>query len=155
MNYVRSILQPNERIVMIGRLHWIIYRHAIMLLIVGIALLLIENNLVGANTRSYVIGVTAAVFGVAIAISFIRAWFIQWITELAITDRRVIYKRGFISRHTVEMNMDKVESVDVDQSLIGRLLDYGTINVHGTGEGFESLKGVAHPLALRSAITAK
>ena len=49
------------------------------------------------------------------------------------TDRRIIYKRGFISRHTEEMNMDKVASVDVDQSILGRILDYGTIHVIGTG----------------------
>ena len=49
------------------------------------------------------------------------------------TDRRVIYKRGFINRHTEEMNMDKVASVDVDQSILGRMLDYGTVRVMGTG----------------------
>ena len=80
---------------------------------------------------------------------------IRWITEFAVTDRRVIYKCGFISRHTVEMNMDKVKSVDVDQSLLGRLLNYGTIHVLGTGEGIESLRRIAAPLALRNAITAK
>ena len=98
---------------------------------------------------------TVAVFAVAIAISFVHAWFIRWITEFAVTDRRVIYKCGFISRHTVEMNMDKIESVDVDQSLLGRLLNYGTIHVLGTGEGIESLRRIAAPLALRNAITAK
>ena len=66
-------------------------------------------------------------------VSFLYAWFIRWITEIAVTDRRVIYKRGFITRHTEEMNMDKVESVDVDQSILGRLLDYGTVHVIGTG----------------------
>jgi uncharacterized membrane protein YdbT with pleckstrin-like domain len=53
------------------------------------------------------------------------------------------------------MNMDKIESVDVDQSLLGRLLNYGTIHVFGTGEGIESLRRIAAPLALRNAITAK
>nr|WP_272481451.1 PH domain-containing protein [Bradyrhizobium japonicum] len=42
-------------------------------------------------------------------ISLVRTWFRQWTTELVITDRRVIYKTGFIRRSTVEMNMDKVE----------------------------------------------
>jgi hypothetical protein len=79
----------------------------------------------------------------------------RWITEFAVTDRRVIYKCEFISRHTAEMNMDKIESVDVDQSLLGRVLNYGTIHVLGTGEGIESLHRIAAPLALRNAITAK
>ena len=63
-------------------------------------------------------------------VSFLYAWFIRWITEIAVTDRRIIYKRGFITRHTDEMNMDKVASVDVDQSILGRMLDYGTVHVH-------------------------
>ena len=64
-------------------------------------------------------------------------------------------RRGFITRHTAEMNMDKVESVDVDQSMLGRMLGYGTIHVLGTGQGIESLRLIAAPLALRNAITAK
>ena len=76
-------------------------------------------------------------------------------TELAVTDRRVIFKTGFVRRRTVEMNMDKVETVDVDQSILGRILGYGTIHVLGTGSGIEHLRQVAHPLELRSAITAK
>ena len=79
----------------------------------------------------------------------------QSTTEFAVTDHRVIYKRGFLRRHTVEMNMDKVETVDVDQSVLGRLLGFGTIHVHGTGQGIENLSRVAAPLRLRNAITAR
>jgi uncharacterized membrane protein YdbT with pleckstrin-like domain len=66
----------------------------------------------------------------------------------------VIYKRGFIWRHTVEMNMDKVETVNVDQSILGRILSYGTIHILGTGQGIESLHGIGSPVAVRNAITA-
>ena len=45
--------------------------------------------------------------------------------------RRIVYKRGFIRRHTVEINMDKVEGVDVDQSILGRMLNYGDITIRG------------------------
>ena len=104
--------------------------------------------------------------GLALAVlSFAHAWFIRWITEIAVTDRRIIYKRGFINRHTVEMNMDKVASVDVDQSILGRMLGYGSIHVVGPGaaasnspdrpRGIEHLHRVAQPLELRNAITCK
>jgi uncharacterized membrane protein YdbT with pleckstrin-like domain len=73
-------------------------------------------------------------------------------TEIAVTDRRIIYKRGLIQRHTIEINMDKVESVDVDQSILGRLFDYGTITVRGTGEGIEPLRNISTPIALRNAV---
>src|SRR6185437_9254650 len=69
----------------------------------------------------------------------LSAWFKRWTTEIDVTNRRIVYKVGFIKRHTVEMNMDKVESVDVDQSIMGRLLNYGDIAVRGTGETWERL----------------
>ena len=63
-------------------------------------------------------------------------------------------KRGFIRRHTVEMNMQKVESVDVDQSQFGRLFNYGAVTIRGTGSTLERLAMIDQPLKLRSAITA-
>jgi uncharacterized membrane protein YdbT with pleckstrin-like domain len=155
MSYVRSILQPNEQILVVGKLHWIVYIRAILFLGVGIILIALEHNLPNEYLPTYLSYATIAVFGVGALVSFLHAWFIRWTTEFAVTDRRVIYKRGFISRHTAEMNMDKIESVDVDQSLMGRMLNYGTIHVLGTGQGIESLPRIAAPLALRNAITAK
>jgi uncharacterized membrane protein YdbT with pleckstrin-like domain len=75
-----------------------------------------------------------------------RAWFNAWITEIAVTNRRVIYKRGFISRTTAEMQMDKIESVEVDQSILGRILDYGKVTVLGTGVG-TGLEKIKEPIA--------
>ena len=75
-------------------------------------------------------------------------------TEIAVTDRRIIFKRGLIRRHTVEMNMQKVESVDVDQTLMGRLFNYGNVTVRGTGSTFETLRMIDSPLKLRSTVTA-
>ena len=163
MSYVNSVLQPGERVKMLGRLHWIIYWPAILFLILGVVLVSWES---AGSMPSGLISFTAISIAVLSAASFLYAWFTRWITEIAVTDRRVIYKTGFITRHTVEMNMDKVASVDVDQSILGRLLDYGTVHVIGTGSGqntansdvvrgIEHLHRVASPLALRSAITAK
>jgi uncharacterized membrane protein YdbT with pleckstrin-like domain len=83
----------------------------------------------------------------------IQQW-IQWlVTEIAVTNRRVIYKKGLIRRQTNEMNMDKVESVQVEQSILGRMFDYGTVTILGTGEGFETLRTIANPIELRNCIT--
>ena len=164
MSYVNSVLQPGERVKMLGRLHWIIYWPAILFLVLG-TILVAWAWVAGHSDR--LVSLTAMVFGVLFLVSFIYAWFIRWITEVAVTDRRIIYKRGFINRHTEEMNMDKVTSVEVDQSILGRILDYGTVHVIGVGgapasepegrphDGIEHLHRVAEPLALRNAITAK
>ena len=152
MSYANSVLQPGERVLLVGRLHWISYWHAILFLLLGIGLVCWEWSR-GSGDR--LISITAITFGVLFLVSFVHTWFIRWITEFAVTDRRVISKRGFINRQTAEMNMDKVESVQVDQSVLGRMLDYGTITVMGTGQGFEPIKRVASPIAFRNAITAK
>jgi len=65
-------------------------------------------------------------------------------------DRRVIYARGFIQRHTVEINMDKIESVDVDQSIMGRAFNYGDVTIRGTGQTFEPLRQIDRPIDFRN-----
>jgi len=90
-----------------------------------------------------------AIIGVGI---LIRAAIARLTTEIAITDRRIIYKSGLISRRTLEMNVDKVESVDVNQSVFGRLLDYGTVFVRGVGTGIEPLAQIAAPLKFRDTV---
>jgi hypothetical protein len=73
-------------------------------------------------------------------------------SELVITDRRVLIKVGFIQRHTFEMFISKIESVAVFQSMLGRLLNYGTVEIRGTGGSSESFTTIAAPLAFRDAI---
>ena len=70
-------------------------------------------------------------------------------TEFAVTDKRLIAKTGLISRSTVEMFLDKVESLHVEQSVLGRMLDFGTITIRGTGSTEEPIKNISAPLALR------
>jgi uncharacterized membrane protein YdbT with pleckstrin-like domain len=90
------------------------------------------------------------VFG---AISLAAAWWRRLTTEVTVTDNRIIYKRGFIRRHSFEMNMNKVESVHVNQSVFGRLFDYGDILIRGTGSSFEPLRLIARPLEFRNYVT--
>jgi uncharacterized membrane protein YdbT with pleckstrin-like domain len=85
----------------------------------------------------------------------IWTWFNAWITEIAVTDRRIIYKTGFIRRKSIEINMQKVESVDIEQSIGGRIFDYGDVFVRGTGETpLDDLRYIAAPLELRNHIIA-
>lgn len=73
-------------------------------------------------------------------------------TELAVTNRRVVIKTGFIKRDTLELNLVKVESVSVEQSLFGRMFGYGSITVIGTGGTRESFADISAPLAFRKAV---
>jgi len=151
--YVNSVLQPGETVKVIGRLHWINYFKAFLLLAIAVALLLYgtQEATKAARAATYIGWLVLAVA----VIMLLGAWFTRQMTELSVTNHRVIYKTGFLRRHTVEMNMDKVETVNVDQSILGRILGYGTIHVLGTGQGLEGLSRIAHPIEVRNAITAR
>jgi uncharacterized membrane protein YdbT with pleckstrin-like domain len=89
-------------------------------------------------------------FGIGIvflAIAYIR----YKSTELAVTTRRIIVKYGFIRRQTVEINLSKAESIQVDQGILGRMFDFGTLVISGTGTSHAPLVGISEPLAFRKA----
>jgi uncharacterized membrane protein YdbT with pleckstrin-like domain len=151
MSYVTSVLQPGETVLHTASLHWVLYLRGLMLWVLALIVYIYGMKLA---LNSIAVDVVTGALLIAGLFLVATAWFHQWITEIAVTNRRVIYKTGLISRRTSEMNMDKVESVVVDQTIMGRLLDYGSIDIRGTGEGLETLRKVASPLALRNAITA-
>jgi len=155
MSYIKHILQPGEKVLVIGRLHWIIYRHAIFWFLCAGAAVAAAIHFEATNFQWVAAIAITALFCVFGLFALIRAWWHAFTTEIVVTNHRVIYKRGFINRHTAEMNIDKIESVDVDQSIPGRILGYGTINMKGTGESIEQLKLVAHAIEVRNAITSR
>jgi uncharacterized membrane protein YdbT with pleckstrin-like domain len=155
MSYIKHILQPDEKVLVIGRLHWIIYWHAIVSFVCAAGAAATAIYFKDTNYIWMIVVVLTVVFVIYGLIALIRAWWHAFTTEIAVTNHRVIYKTGFINRHTAEMNIDKIESVDVDQSILGRILGYGTIDIKGTGASIEQLKRVAHAIELRSAITSR
>ncbi|MBV9553707.1 MAG: PH domain-containing protein [Alphaproteobacteria bacterium] len=152
MSYVTRVLQPGERVVYATRLHPILFLPAVLWLAAALALLIVAL-LADGDLR--IAGEALAAFCALFALAAgIPALVRRATTELAVTDRRVIYKSGMISRHTLEMNSSKVESVDVDQTLLGRFLGFGTIIVRGTGGSLEPIRMISDPLTFRSHITA-
>jgi len=87
---------------------------------------------------------------VAVGLFFLAAaWIRVRSTEIAITNRRVIAKFGFIKRHTVEINLDKVEALRVEQGFVGRILNFGTIFISGAGTSVAPIRDIADPLVFR------
>jgi uncharacterized membrane protein YdbT with pleckstrin-like domain len=154
MRYVRRVLQPGETIVYSTKLHWRVYIHAILLLIAGIILAGVAIANSDNQNLSLALRITAGILALLALSAALRAFVRRATTELAVTDHRVIYKSGLLSRHTIEMNRDKVESVDVDQSLLGRIFGYGTVIVRGTGGSLEPMRNIGDPLTFRTHITA-
>jgi uncharacterized membrane protein YdbT with pleckstrin-like domain len=152
--YIDDILQPGEKVLYSTNAHWIFYLPAIGAWIVA-TLLLIASRMVADSNLSLVCLALATIVGVFAFYKMVTAWFHRWTTETDVTNLRVVHKAGFIKRRTFEMSLDKVESVDVNQSILGRLLNYGDVTVRGVGEGAETIRTIASPLDFRNHITAR
>ena len=76
-------------------------------------------------------------------------------TEVALTTKKVIVKKGVLSRKTDEMKLSKVENVELKQSLLGRILGFGEIVISGTGSGKTILSKIANPIEVKKAIEAQ
>lgn len=156
MSYVEKILQPDETVRHKAHIHWFIYLPALVfgavaLIIVGLVTMNIGE--IGTNWRVAAL-IAAALFGLVALYLLLRASIERFSTELVATDRRIIYKRGLIRRFTAEMNMEKVETVLVEQGILGRIFGYGTITIRGTGGGMEPLPNIDDPLTFRNHVTA-
>ena len=152
--YIDDILQPGEQVLYSTNAHWIFYFPAIVAWIV-VAILLIASLLVAAIPILVpVCWASAAVVACAALFWTVKGWFHRMTTETDVTNHRVVHKTGFIKRKTFEIALDKIESVDVTQSILGRIFNYGDVRINGVGEGTQNIPTIASPLAFRSAITA-
>jgi uncharacterized membrane protein YdbT with pleckstrin-like domain len=152
--YIDDILQPGEKVLYSTNAHWIFYLPAIAAWIVAIVFFALSRMIV-ADTPVLLCLSMAAISAIAALYKTLTAWFHRWTTETDVTNLRVVHKTGFIKRRTFEMSLDKVESVDVNQSILGRILNYGDVTVLGVGEGKETISTIASPLAFRNFITAR
>ena len=148
--YIDEILQPGEKVLYSTNAHWIFYLQAIVCWIVVLVLVFISGVMPPLALASWA---AAAIVGLVALFYTFKAWFHRMTTETDVTNMRVIHKTGFIKRRTFEIALNKVESVDVNQSILGRIFNYGDVTVNGVGEGRETISTIASPLAFRNSIT--
>jgi uncharacterized membrane protein YdbT with pleckstrin-like domain len=156
MSYVQRVLQPDETLVYSTTRHWSVYLNAVLFAVIALALL-IGSQFVPEQEPAAVTAllVAAGVVGVITLWFWLKAFVDRATTEFAVTNRRVIYKHGLLRRRTFEMNLSAVESVDVAQGILGRIMDYGEVRIHGTGGSWEPSPLISDPLTFRSHITAR
>jgi uncharacterized membrane protein YdbT with pleckstrin-like domain len=110
-----------------------------------------ENISMWSQMLFFILGVILIpLFGLGL-IFFLVAYINYKSTELAVTNKRVIAKFGFISRKTVEINIKKVESIQVNQGVVGRICNYGTLIISGAGNPQAPIPGISNPLGFRKA----
>ena len=149
MSYLDRVLQPDETVIHRGKIHWLVYWPAALFLVIALIGLV---GYLGIPDQATVMIVVLLVGVIGFLVAWLVAFLKRWSTEIAVTNRRVIFKEGLIARRTFEMNMEKIESVDVDQSIAGRILNYGTVTVRGVGSGSEPLRRISSPLELRNRV---
>jgi len=141
MGYVQKNLMPNEQVIATGQVHWWVYVPGALSTILGLRLV-IASGAFGWLVFGWLVVVVGLV-------SLLKAWIYAFSTELAITNKRVIAKFGFIGRSTVELLHRNVESLHVDQSIIGRIFNFGTVVINGTGGVRTPIPRIAAPLEFR------
>jgi hypothetical protein len=146
-SYTAATLQTDERPLHQTNIHWMALRGSVIAAL--LSLIVIVPIAMFAAWKSFYWAWFLVVIPVGILVS---ASVTVRTSELVITDRRVLIKVGFIQRHTFEMFISKIESVAVFQSMLGRVFDYGTVTIRGTGGSSESFTTIAAPLQFRDAI---
>ncbi|HEX9749360.1 MAG TPA: PH domain-containing protein [Methylomirabilota bacterium] len=146
MGYVERHLLPGERVLYKTRLHWVLFVKPGLLLLAGVVLMVLLRQ-VQDPPWLWIFGAAVALIGLAWA--FVH--YVEVMTsEFAVTTSRLIFKVGLISRYTTELLLAKVESIGVQQGLMGRLLNYGDLTVTGTGGAREVFRRVRDPIGFRN-----
>jgi len=146
MSYVENNLMTGETVTYSSKITRWVYVGPALVTVTGFVIVNAGTNQEPRVAAFSVIGSILFIIGLA---KMLNAFMARWTTELAITNKRVIYKSGFIRRNTIELNHAKVESFHVDQGILGRLLDYGTLTINGTGGGKTPINDIDSPLAFR------
>jgi uncharacterized membrane protein YdbT with pleckstrin-like domain len=156
MSYVESNLVPGETVVYQTRLHWVVMIWHLLLggflLILPGAILLYYAFTHGEIEKQsiQIMEAGAALLLLAGLVTILVGMVRRNATEMAVTNRRVVIKAGIVSRKTIEMLLNRVESIEVSETTSGRIFGYGTILVIGTGGTPQPFHKMAHPLEFRS-----
>jgi len=143
---VERHLLAGERVLYKTRLHWVLFIKPALIVLAGVILMVLLRQ-VQDPWWLWIFGASGALIGLVWA--FVH--YIEVMTsEFAVTSSRLIFKVGLISRYTTELLLAKVESIGVQQGLIGRLLNYGDLTVTGTGGAREVFRRVRDPIGFRN-----
>jgi uncharacterized membrane protein YdbT with pleckstrin-like domain len=157
MSYVEKHLIEGETIVYETRLHWIVLIVPILLGMLfgltGVAMFVLSARTSGGKSAaSESMTVIGAVLLVLALFFIARGILVRNATEMTVTNKRVFVKVGMAARRTIELLLSRVESIGVEESVMGRILGYGTVIVHGTGGTPEIFNLIAHPLEFRTQV---
>lgn len=142
MGYIDENLMNGEQIVHRSKLHWIVFLGPIVFILIAFMFFAGGKEVAAAGSFFFLI---AIIWAVSAFISFKTS-------EFGITNKRVLIKVGFIRRNSLETLLTKVEGIQVDQGILGRIFNYGTIMVKGTGGTSNPFHKIEAPLEFRKKV---
>jgi uncharacterized membrane protein YdbT with pleckstrin-like domain len=154
MSYIENNLLSGEKI-SLSRPHWIIFLGPVMAAILAFLFLIFGREFILTRELFFgypvydLVSVGCAIFSLYY---FISSWITYTTSEFGITDKRVLMKTGFIRRDSLELFLEKIEAIHVDQSIPGRILDYGSIIVIGTGGTKDPFFYIPSPIQFRKIV---
>ena len=172
MLYIQQSLAEDEKLIHVAKFHWMYDVLAVINLIffIGLAVgvmvlaIIVEPMLFGGDKAQNlgffeqlkglhpgVLIVSAFVFLMGL-LKFAQLMIVKATTEIAVTNNRLSYKRGLVARYVGEINVDRIEGVNVLQGILGRMFGYGRVMVRGTGVGDILLPPIEQPIRFRKAI---
>lgn len=148
MGYIKSTLSKDEEIRVTPKLHWINYTIVVVCLILagacGKLYLGLAEDVYPIVKIAYQVPIGIFAFSAVIFILRIL------VTEMAVTTKRVVFRTGIISVHTEELKIGRIESVELRQSILGRILNYGSLYFSGTGTGKVVFPNIQQPREMKS-----
>lgn len=160
MSHITDNLVPGETLLFETRHHWVVLIGpllvSILLAVPGAAMLLgsTGHDPLGMTSFYATIGpqvslVLGLILVVTALVIFGYGLAKRNATQMAVTNKRVLLKTGMASRRTLDLMLSKVESIGVDETVLGRMLGYGTVHLRGTGGTPESFTKISHPQEFR------
>lgn len=170
MLYVQESVGPDEELIHVGQFNIMYTVQAVLMILIGVLgslIVVLAASLVLKTVGKLPQGlgfmdgilylhpyVRMGAFGVLCVglMSYAQMMVRKATTEIAITDVRIIHKRGVIARQVGEISIDRIEGVTVLQSVLGRMFNYGRIAVRGMGVGQIVLPAIEDPVGFRQAV---
>jgi uncharacterized membrane protein YdbT with pleckstrin-like domain len=149
MGYIDSLMGRNEQIVFLTRQHWLVLVWAALTDVFAVVLIIVASVLL-YNKISEGLGLLAVLIVFPVVHFVVR--FLNWYNEqYLVTNRRVMQIRGVINKHVSDSSLEKVNDVVLDQSILGRLLGYGTVEIiTGSDIGVNFFKHIAQPVRFKT-----
>lgn len=157
MSYIQDNLLPDEKILIKSKITPAVFLSPFLVFIFSLFLLGISLNLASkydeyeATLGAILFCLTGIIF-ISSLLGAIIAGIRMLTTEFAVTNKRVIARSGFIRKTSLDLLLTKIESVEVKQNMIGRLLKFGTITLTGTGGTHQSFRGILDPISTKQKI---